>query len=723
MIETVSSATWTVAVIVLLFWLPGIGWGALLAPGRVGWLGAAARVAGAGLLVSLATMAALAVLGLAEPVPIVVATLAVSIVPFAVPRVRNETMAPRSWAARIRRVGGLALASCGLVAVAIVIPSHAQLGSSELPFSTPVWYYATLAEAIESSGGVPDTISEWGGDRPFQDDYLPASAHAAAAAILLPGDLPSWVEWYRLAILVSFAVVCAGLLSRWFPSWLAVAGTVLLAASVRFESKFLAYRPETVALILVLFVIWLADRALAERRPRLVVAAGVASAGVFLVHAEMFLLLGPAIVGLLAGRWLMGGDGRWRRPDRQRIGRGALVGGSILAGGLLLGAVANFAVTGHFRILGYAVQERSSAPSAAPADELPSGWRFSDDPTWDFYIAGARFGLKGSRPPGELSFPAALKSLTPASTLGSWPGLGDPTDLITIVGVAALTLSPLLGWRMLDGRRRRALITWAVFGAGLIAGSLLFVLLYDTFVPMRVGPRRLLPYVAILPVIALTMDLYIAARLLAGRRTPDSVRRAAGPIGVVLAFGVAIALASGSVVDDGSVDIGRVSDDAGQSLTAIRDELPPGARVLANLYTEGALGNILERPVLTDGRAVYLEDRAFLGETTDLLLGARVAFAKPLTPGAVHFLERNGVDYLLVAMTDVDGTGLGGYRPFEADLTALCGGMGYELVGRYGAERDLLLFRVDPELGSIELPPDEPGPRDPVDPQDRDCPP
>ena len=122
-------------------------------------------------------------------------------------------------------------------------------------------------------------------------------------------------------------------------------------------------------------------------------------------------------------------------------------------------------------------------------------------------------------------------------------------------------------------------------------------------------------------------------------------------------------------------------------------ELPADARILANAYTDGAIAAVSGRTGIVDGRAVYLEDPAFLAESTALALGARVVFGTPSAPGAASFLEREGVTHLLVATDPVDGTDLGGYLPFATDVAAIRADPRFRLVREFDDGR-LLLFEV-----------------------------
>ena len=128
------------------------------------------------------------------------------------------------------------------------------------------------------------------------------------------------------------------------------------------------------------------------------------------------------------------------------------------------------------------------------------------------------------------------------------------------------------------------------------------------------------------------------------------------------------------------------------------DHLPPGARILANAYTDGSIAAVTKRVGIVDGRAVYLEDPGFLAESTALVLGARVVFATPEAAGAATYLERERVTHLLVATEGPLGRDLGGYLLFDTDLVAIRSDPRFRLVQSFDADR-LQLFEVVP--GSV----------------------
>jgi hypothetical protein len=323
---------------------------------------------------------------------------------------------------------------------------------------------------------------------------------------------------------------------------------------------------------------------------------------------------------------------------------------------------------------------------------VPPGWASSGDPTWDFYVAAVAPALAGTPPPHSFYD----SRLLPRSIANVWPGLDGRTRSGLVV-LAALLIVPYLVWPFLDARRRRAVVGWTVFGAVLFAGSYLLFAVAHTYVPERTGPRRLMPYELLVPVFAGTLLLWATDRALRRGWRALLPRR-----GSMLAAGLALTVLTAGAVSAAPPRAGVATEDDRESALSplgygaylwMDAHLPAGARILANAYTDGAIAGVAHRTGILDGRAVYLEDRGFLAETTALLLGARVAFANPDGAGAGTFLAREHVDYLLVASAGPDGTDLGGYVLFKTDVGALGRSARYTLAQSFGGGR-LLLYAV-----------------------------
>ena len=696
-IALLTSAVLATMVSVLLFALPGIALGPLVmrtASSPLSWAG---RAAGVSLLVVLIECTVLATLGLLSAASVVIVTIALSALGFLVrrPQFRVPVIRPRrrSW------LVGAAIGT--LVAlVLIVVPSHLGVLPDLLPRSSTSWYYLHLAQATADLGAFPATVAEWGAQRPFPTDYLPVTAHTAAALLLLPGDQLVRLEIYRLLILALGVLFATVLFRRWVSSPYALAGAILLLGTVRLDQKFDGYRPETVAFVLALFVLWVADRAFVERDRRLVALAVVGAATVFLSHAEVFLILTAALVGLGAGRMLIAARGRGSRLGLRRpMGRALVAPGlavGIVVGGLVLGAAGGWLLTGEARVLGYVVG-RDVPPASVPAErgrpgEIPAGWTFTDDPTWDFYTASVAPALDGTQPPD--SFTDSL--FLPRSILLVWPGLDGRTRSGLVV-LGLLVLAPFLAWPFLDPRRRRFLLGWAAFAVVLVVGSLILFELSHTYVPERTAGRRLMPYLLLLPVAAMTAVLWLLGRLTAPAWRallpgPGRGRAVAAALALVILTTGAVSAAprAGGVADEREAALSPAGYAAYRWMA---NELPSDARILANAYTDGAIAAVSGRTGIVDGRAVYLEDPEFLAESTALALGARVVFGTPSAPGAASFLEREDVTHLLVATDQVDGTDLGGYLPFATDVEAIRADPRFRLVREFDDGR-LLLFEV-----------------------------
>ena len=324
-----------VVAILLCFVVPGLTWGPFLAPGRLPDLGRLGRAIGASIVVTALLATVLVAIGRLETVTAAAGLIVLTVLPLAAPGVRREladTIRAR------RRAGPVAIAvAAAIVVVAHLALSHGVLGPSSLPNTSTVWYYAHLAELVGSTGGLPALFPEWGGLRPFQTDYLPFTAHSAMMFELMGLDLVASLEIYRLAIVAATIAVATLLFRRWVPSWVAVVGAVLLVTTLRMDLKLLSYKPETFGFAVGLFALWLADRAAVERSPRLAASAAIAFAVVVMSHAEIAVVLLPAVAGIALARGSSGrergasasGSGaspppcgpRWSRSSRSPPGR------------------------------------------------------------------------------------------------------------------------------------------------------------------------------------------------------------------------------------------------------------------------------------------------------------------------------------------------------------------------------------------------------------------
>ena len=690
-LDLLLAALRSVGAVTLLLLLPGLTLGRVLAPGATTPLGALGRAAGVSLLTTSLACTLLAVAGVLRPVPVIAVVAGLTLAPILAGGLRLPDLRRGRT-----RIGWLA-AGLGVVALLlmVVVPSRATVGDSLVPYTSTVWYYGALSDRMAGVGAIPATFPEWGGERAFHTDYLPFTAHAAAAFQLLPGDLMARMEVYRLGVVLAAGLVAALLFRRWVSTWLAVLAAILLLATERLAFKFLAFKPETFGLVLALFALWAFDRAIVERSTRLAGLAVVASTATFLVHAEVFLVLAAAAAGVAAARAIVstrrGSLVGLRMPQPRAAARALAVAAAMVSGGAVVGAAVNGIIAGELRLVGYVTGDRGPEAPPARLEVAPPGWTFTDDPTWDFYVAAVAPGQLGRSAPASFTDPRLL----PRAIAHVWPGLDgrNPSLLVVLVGLVAI---PILSWPWLDARRRRLLVIGLVFGAALLVGSYLLFAISDTYVPRRVGPRRLMPYELLVPVVSAVIVLWGLDRLLRpgwrtllsadGRPSRAATVVAAGALALVTAGMVAPAPSLG---EDDAEPRGRLSAVGVEAWRWIAANTPADARILVNAYTDGVVPGLGRRIGIVDGRAVYLEDPAFLAESTELLLGARTLFLDPAGAQADAYLQENRVSHVLVADTSrgADGSDVGGYLPFVTEVDALAGGGRYTLLRSFGDGR------------------------------------
>lgn len=703
-IAILFEATRVAVALAFLFVLPGLTLGPIVVPGASTHLARLGRAVGVSLVVTALACTLLARLGLLRPTILVALLVGMTLLPLH-SRLPRRPGRP-SWHALRWWFGAAAGA---LIAVLLaVLPAGPPSAGATFPPGATAWGDAALAWSTAATGGFLADLPAWGAVGPFGVDHGVFVAHSAAAFVLMPGDRLLQLEQYRLAVLLSGLVLATLLFRRWVSTWIALLGAILLFRTVWVDSFASGYGPVAWAFVVSLFALWLTERAIVERSRRLAVAATVTAAVVFLVDVEVFLVLAAAIAGVVIGRALVmpgggpesaGGLGYrhgrrvgLRAPIGADIGPPLALGAAIIAGGVLAGLLGDAVLTGDTRILRYLVAGASIEPVPVTlVGPAPAGWSSSGDPTWDFHVAATDAEQFGDPPPAAFIDPRVLAS----SVVHVWPWL-DGRVLWPLVALAALLAVPLGGWPFADARRQRAILGWTAFVAVLLAGSFLLFSLLPTYVPRRIGPGGLVPFVAIAPVVAAIVALWWLDRIIGPRLRTRLWRGAMPAAGAILALVTAVVVIPGPPTGGASsaVATAAVLSPAGhEAYRWIGANLPPESRVLANAWTQGSFAALTGRTGIVDGPATYLGDPARLARATGLLLDARQVFANPDGADAAAFLAQESVGYLLVAAPAATGTDLGGHAPFEVDLAGLEGSARYRLEQRFGDGR-LLLFRV-----------------------------
>ena len=698
------AAVQTAAALALLFLLPGLTLGPAIAPGAMSPAARLGRAAGVSLVTTAVASAGLAALGLLRPTILLATLIGLTILPLH-SRLPRRPGLPRGRAGRWW--AGVGVAAVVAIALADVPGWIATAASGTVP--APAWEDVTLAQAVVAQGGLPDEVAAWGAGRPFTTTHLLPVVHLAAALELLPGDLMVRLEAARLAILAAGLLTAILLLRRWFSTWTALLGGILLLGTVAFNDAFRAWSPLAWALVVALFGLWLVDRALVERTRRAAAAAAVAGGAVLLAHPAGFLVWLAAVAGIAVGRALVapgggpetaGGLGHRygrRLGLRRRLERSVLVpvgiAAAIGAGGVAVGLLGDLLLTGEPGIAGHF----TGRPAGNPGDvftriaELPPGWRATDDATWDLHIAAFDAAAFGEAPPEALDAGGA------AAVLRAWPRVDARTPLGLLVLIAAL-VAAVASWLIDDARRQRAILGTAVFAVALGVGTLLAVAVADSFAGREVAVRRLLPFEQIVPVVAVVLALWLLEQRLVPRfRRLRPLREAGAAKGlalVVLAGLLAVPILPSvpPVPGPGA----RVFDPSPTAIEAYRwigDNLPDDARLLVAAYTPGTVATLSGHVGIIDGPVFAPRQPGWPTELTALLLGARRLFLEPDGPGAAAYVDREQVDHLLVPGTSGTGADLGGHEPFAVDLDALAASNRYELVRTFGDGR-LLLFEV-----------------------------
>jgi hypothetical protein len=598
-------------------------------------------------------------------------------------RMRNTLRAFRSRVRNRRpRIGRPRLVPTILVGLALVVtwftvlvPEGVENTAGGHPNGTIVYYHWGIVGRVVEAEGLPATLPEWGRQREFPYEYAFSVIHGASTASLAGGAGFVLEERYRIAMVIMAMLAAFALWRRWLPSWWAWLAAILTMNVSRVETRLLVYKPEAFAFILVIWSAWLLDEALERRSRRWGAMAGLVLACSFLAHPVGSLLVAPLWGGILIGR---GAPPAWRRLRRRHTSRSipwrpvltAMVVFALLFGGLrtIIGTtgqdLSQTSVRGvdETRVvynLAYVSADPLASPSV-PECSHPFGVYstvrpfFSSNASWFFFDIHARSSVLLMI--GAMVLLAGTFLLQPPPRLARWPDSA-----------------------------KRAAITWACYGIGVYLLAVLICVYYSTWVPQRVGPMRLMPYWALMFPILIAGVAWAASRLLSrlGPQLPARLA-AAGPRRGPAWFGSGVALVPALLVSAAVIwtfttitahqdrgvppfqiaapRAGGLSEGGLEAYDWISRSLPPDAVILANGYTEGALGMLSRRTGLLDGRTPFAQPDPWRTEAIDWLEQSRHFFAHPIAE-----LVPGRASYVLAARPDVN---LGGSY-FPTDFKAL----------------------------------------------------
>ncbi len=636
-----AAALQAAVALALIFVVPGLALGPLLAPGASTPLGRIGRAVGASLLTTSIGCTVLAWLGILRPASTIAPAPG-----------RQRSRPARSGDASIRdfrrAVADAAIrwwlgAGCGgrpRRGRWSSIPSRLAVGESLLPFTSTVWYYANLAAGrrrrrplpggppgVGHRAAVPDRLPA--GHRPHRRDApAPARRPARPARALPAGPARRRAGPGHASCSGAGSAAgspCSGRSSSWPPS--GSSSSTSPTSPRRSRSTWPCSgcgwstgRSSSGSRRL-------APTAAVDRRarlpgpcrglPRLPGGGRRDRGGALFVVAG-----GPAALARASGSLPGSGDGSGSRSGSWPS---AVVGGTL----------ANGALTGSFRIVGYVTADRpetdrrSRRPRASSRRRSRRAGRFSGDPTWDFYVAAVAPAEVGQPAPHRFLDPRML----PRSILVVWSGL-DARQRAALVVLLALLVA---------ADRRLAVPRSAATPGGPSPGpssasrsSPARTSCSRSATPTsRSGPGR-------------AGSCPTSCSWPSGRASSCSGRStgwppvAGGPCcphrGAMVAAGTALAiLCTGdglgrarwprSTTPSRGSRRSATTPTAGSTRTSA-----PDARILTNAYTDGALTALSHRVGIVDGRAVYLENPR---------VPPRIDRPRPRRPGRLRGSERD----------------------------------------------------------------------------------
>lgn len=514
----------------------------------------------------------------------------------------------RSWLARLRRPGILRRWLARVPAVGLVLAAaSAQIAivlkrTDSLIGPTP-WYYWQQSALIASAERVPARSREWGIAVDFFDYHLGFNTFGAAIAKATYAVHSLFGAQLVRALVALSAVIAMWLFARAWgaPRYAAAAAAIAVPCITIFANKLASYRPETAG-----YLFALAAAALLHRwflRPRWLLAAATLAtfAAVTQIHAPASIVAAALCAGTAFAhlRW------SWRWVVQA------------LAVGLALVVVwfAADLITGH------------RGPFSEQFAEPPVIATGGKDPTYEFAQL-ATLSNPAARPELGVNPPPGRSQLEKSLTGGFL--VGGRTSYWSLIGAGLATLAAAIALR------RWMIVRYMVAGIvfmGLLGAVLVFAQLgWDTYVPHRTGYSRFINFWWFFPLAAVSLSARLIPR--------KWYRVTISAVLVVVASGLWFA----SLDATGTLDRQQPSAQTLEQLRAL--QIPPGAIVLSNAFTQDFVQYNTPGDGLTDGRAPYLE-RGLLTRANTILRHATAFFADPV--GKPFPWDRYNVGYVLVS--------------------------------------------------------------------------
>ena len=562
----------------------------------------------------------------------------------------------------------LALGAIGVVAAAVALWNMSPLVN--FGFANPWRYWADGLE-LAATGQVPSETLQWG------------RAYSPAASKLIFNAFNGGVSFISSEPLVAMGpLMKLNVVGMAIGAWavarelgMKYAGPLLTVGAVALSPMFLRHSftfdprrlfvGESFAEMIAACALAVGINALRNRDWRTALVGGVifgAAAGTHLVPIIVILgfFLAYALVHGIVDKGLV--------PI-------AKLAGAIAAMCLLLPAAALFLGGGSVGFEG------------AQAGDEYSTENGTFDPTL-FLIAGAA-DQPLEMQPGERA-EANHGWYDPPADLATWFVAGatriPPDNSGALIAVSALLIVVAVSalW-FLPGPLKAVPLAALLLGIGLIALSLIYSYVYETYVPARFPQRRFLAYDS-LPLILLVLPLLEGVLLL--------LRRARSWLPDVVAAILVVALAI-TVLPTASPKPWRATraTQAVKTIDWIRANVPCDARMLVTQRTGGLFQSLTGRASILEGMAPYLRP-AMLEETIEVILDTRDFLADP--QGSRDFVTKYDVDYVLAVKRHgmFDGNSLIHRHSVQPDLLNQADFLELvrpgRLVGVYEVDRSLL---------------------------------
>lgn len=479
------------------------------------------------------------------------------------------------------------------------------------------WYYWELGKKLTESGGIPDSVAEWGVQVRWLPDYLYFNVLSEVYRFLVftTGDLQALAAWrYPMAILGYLLVFLV--LRLWVDKSTAYFGVILLSITNFFTVRiFDAYKPEAAGIVVGLLAAWLVITGIRRSQSHYLILAG-ALVGINLgIHA-----IAATSLGIMA---IAAGTVEWLDLKRGRRRAALLLSASAVLA-LLIAASS-----------GLLLQGRALVATDALRPEQMEG----SDPTWTFLETSSGRFDEGQPPELWDQLISGWETRLSGVAIIDYPWL----IVLLVPGVVvAISRSPR--------KFRSGLLT---VGLSLLLLSVLicfFLLAFDTYVPRHTGAARLMGYLAVFLSFLTAISLGALWHSLSkSPQWPPVTQRF-----TALLF-VAVLIVGFQSVDKQFRSQQAMDHSLAEALEALSLRADHGDVVLSNVVTYGLIETFTDTEAPLEARQPLIEEPGLLAHANDLLVSTHTFLQSGDTNPTVDELAPDWV--LIVDRPSIFGLG------------------------------------------------------------------